>query len=117
MLEKVKTEKDSPHDANKYFLIIKLALDTKITKLMEHLLYIIQKLISYGFLDGDCEDNCLYPEDQKPASNMNGRLHRKLIDAIVESICGCVTERDNQVQLQIIKVRYTYLMSGKYRYF
>ena len=39
--EKIKTEKEPPHDANKYFLIIKLALDTKITKLMEHLLYII----------------------------------------------------------------------------
>ena len=95
----MKTEKDSVHDANKYFLIIKLALDTKITKLMEHLLYIIQKLISYGFLDGDCEDNCIYAEDQKPASNMNGRLNRKLIDVVVEAICSCVTERDNQVQL------------------
>jgi hypothetical protein len=66
---------------------------------MESLLYIIQKLISYEFLDGNCEDNCIYPEDQKPSSNMNGRLPRKLIDGIVESICNCVTERDNQVQL------------------
>lgn len=34
---------------------------------------------------------------------MNGRLKRRLIDSIVESICSCVSERDNQVQLQIIK--------------
>ena len=66
---------------------------------MEHILYIVQKLISYEFLDGNCEDNCIYPEESRPASNMNGRLPRKLIDAIVESICDCVTERDNQVQL------------------
>lgn len=93
-IEKVKLEKDGPYDANKYFYILKLALDTKQTKLTEHILYIIQKLISYEFLDGNCEDNCIYAEDQKPG-NMNGRLPRKLIDAIVESICNCVTERDN----------------------
>jgi len=40
-LEKIKLEKDGPYDANKYFYILKLGLDTKITKLMEHLLYII----------------------------------------------------------------------------
>jgi len=100
----LKLEKDGPYDANKYFYILKLGLDTKITKLMEHILYIVQKLISYEFLDGNCEDNCIYCEEQRPASNMNGRLPRKLIDAIVESICDCVSERDNQVQLQIIKV-------------
>lgn len=102
-LEKVKLEKDGPYDANKYFYIFKLAMDTKITKLMEHILYIIQKLISYEFLDGNCDDNCIYADDQKPSAN-NGRLPRKLIDGIVEAICNCVTERDNQVQLQIIKV-------------
>lgn len=41
LLEKVKLEKEGPYDANKYFYIFKLALDTKITKLMEHVLYII----------------------------------------------------------------------------
>ena len=98
----MKQEKEGPFDANKYFYILKIALDTKITKLMEHILYIVQKLICYEFLDGNCEDNCIYPEDAKPPTN-NGRLPRKLIDAIVESICACVSERDNQVQLQIIK--------------
>jgi len=61
---------------------------------MEHILYIIQKLVSYEFLDGNCEDNCIYTEESKP-NQMNGRLQRRLIDAIVESICSCVTERDN----------------------
>jgi hypothetical protein len=95
-VEKVKLEKEGPYDANKYFYILKMGLDTKVTKLMETLLYIIQKLISYEFLDGNCEDNCIYLEEQQPSAH-NGRLPRKLIDAIVESICACVTERDNQV--------------------
>jgi len=41
-----------------------MALDTKITKLMEQILYIIQKLISYELLDGNCEDNCIYADDE-----------------------------------------------------
>jgi hypothetical protein len=63
LIEKIKLEKDGPYDSNKYFYILKMGLDTKITKLMESLLYIIQKLISYEFLDGNCEDNCIYPDD------------------------------------------------------
>ena len=38
-IEKIKLEKDGPYDANKYYYILKLGLDTKITKLMESLLY------------------------------------------------------------------------------
>jgi len=53
-------------------------------------------LISYEFLDGNCEDNCIYPEDQKP-STRNGKLPRKLIDAIVESLCNCATDKDSHV--------------------
>ncbi len=41
IVEKVKLEKEGPYDANKYFYILKMALDTKIAKLMEHILYII----------------------------------------------------------------------------
>lgn len=46
---------------------------------------------------------------------MNGRLHRKLIDAIVESICNCVAERDNQVQLQIIKALLTIVTTYNFK--
>ncbi len=99
----MKLEKEGPYDANKYFYILRLALGTKNTKLMEHILYIIQKLISYEFLDGNCEDNCIYAPEEQPSKN-NGRLPRKLIDAIVDSICACSNEKDNQVQLQVIKV-------------
>ena len=94
--DKVRTEENGPFNANPYFYILKMALETKITKLMEHILYVIPKLVAYEYLDGNCEDNCIYAEDNKP-SQMNGRLQRRLIDAVVESICACVTERDNQV--------------------
>jgi len=58
--------------ANKYFYIFKIAIETKQPRLMESLLYKIQKLFTYEFLDGNCKDNCNYPEGQKP-SEMNGR--------------------------------------------
>jgi hypothetical protein len=69
----VKTEENGPYNANQYFYIFKMALETKITKLMEHILYMLQKLVSYEFLDGNQEDNCIYTEDSKP-NPMNGRL-------------------------------------------
>lgn len=40
--EKIKNEKDGPFDANKYFYIIKMGLELKVSKLTESLLYIIQ---------------------------------------------------------------------------
>jgi hypothetical protein len=53
-------------NANKYFFIFKLALESKIPRLMEFLIYRIQKLFTYEFLDGNCEDNCKYAEEAKP---------------------------------------------------
>jgi hypothetical protein len=79
-----------------------MAIETKIPRLMETLLYRIQKLFSYEFMDGDCEDNCHYPEDQKPAET-NGKQPRLLIDAIIETICRCAEDRDSLVQLEVIK--------------
>ena len=35
---------------------------------------------------------------------MNGKRERLLIDAIVETICRCSEDRDNAVQLEVIKV-------------
>ena len=90
----VADQNDEKLSANKYFYILKIAIETKIPRLMEQLLYRIQKLFSYEFLDGNCKDNCLYPEDQKPPE-MNGRQPRLLIDAIVETICRCADDRDN----------------------
>ena len=78
---------------------------------METLLYIIQKLVTFEFLDGNCQDNCVYPEGSQVPSQNNGKLPRLLIDAIVETICECAVERDNLVQLEIIKVLLTVVTS------
>ena len=48
--------------ANKYFYIFKMAIECRISRLVEQLLYRIQKLFSYDFLNGDCADNCRYEE-------------------------------------------------------
>jgi len=53
----VKNEDEGVHDANKYYYILKMALDIKNSKLMIQILSYIQKLISYEFLDGNCRDN------------------------------------------------------------
>lgn len=99
---------DHSLDANKYFPIFKEALDSKITKVIETTLYYIQKLISHGFLTGNCEDSCSYSETPSFSSQ---RHPRKMIDAIVESVCKCVQDTDDNVQLQIIKTLLTTITS------
>lgn len=85
---------DEELDANKYFIIFKLALDTRITRVLEIALYFMQKLISHGFMTGNAPDNCTEnPQFVSP------RHPRKLIDAIMESVCFCMNERDDNVQL------------------
>ena len=56
-------------------------------------LFFYQKLIAYGHLAGDI------PDSTDP--------NKKLLDRIVETICGCFVgvQTDEGVQLQIIKVR------------
>jgi brefeldin A-inhibited guanine nucleotide-exchange protein len=99
---------DKSLDGNKYFPICKMALDTNITKVVEVTLYYLQKLISHGFITGNCPDNCEYAEPPKLIST---RHPRRLIDAIIESVCNCVYERDDNVQLQIIKTLLTAVTS------
>lgn len=99
---------DHSLDANKYFPILKEALDSKITKVLEITLYYIQKLISHGFLTGNCEDSCTYSDPPQLSSQ---RYPRKMIDGIVESVCKCVQETDDNVQLQVIKTLLTTITS------
>ncbi len=58
---------------------------------------IFQKLIAYGHLTGSAPDNTT------PG--------KKLIDRIIETICGCFQgpQTDEGIQLQIIKVKYLYV--------
>ena len=92
-IDQVKVDADDEVlSANKYFRIMKLALDTKIPRLTEQILYHVQKLVAHGLLDGNHPDDCLYPEDEKPKSN--GTLPRRLIDAIVDEVCKATQDRD-----------------------
>lgn len=60
-------------------------------------LFFYQKLIAYGHLAGDI------PDSTDP--------NKKLLDRIVETICGCFVgvQTDEGVQLQIIKVRVDFI--------
>lgn len=92
-IEQVKADADDEIlSANKYFRVMKLALDTKIPRLTEHILYHVQKLVAHGLMDGNHPDDCLYTDEERPKSN--GTLPRKLIDAIVDEVCKCTAERD-----------------------
>ncbi|OMJ89408.1 hypothetical protein SteCoe_8405 [Stentor coeruleus] len=106
IVESIKNDRSL--DANKYFPVFKSALDSKITKVLEITLYYIQKLISHGFLTGICEDTCTYTD---PPQTTSQRHPRKMIDAIVESVCKCVQETDDNVQLQVIKTLLTIITS------
>jgi hypothetical protein len=57
-------------------------------------------------MDGNCEDICEYSEGNVP-DNMGRKYERKLIDAVVESICGCVEDGDSETHLQVIKTLVT----------
>ena len=105
-IDQVKADADDePLSANKYFRIFKLALDTKIPRLTEGILYHVQRLVAHGLMDGNHPDDCLYPDEERPKSN--GTLPRRLIDAIVDEVCKCISERDQQVQLQVVRALLT----------
>lgn len=80
-VQQVRSEREkSDLDANKYFPIFKIALDSKVTKALEHSLYYLQKLISHGYMNGNCPDITV----ENPNAN------RRLVDAIVDSVTSCV---------------------------
>ena len=59
-------------------------------------------MISQGYLDGDCEDDCRYPGDENPPALSDPS--RKLIDAIVESVYPVGQDKDENLQLQVVQV-------------
>ncbi|XP_033116486.1 brefeldin A-inhibited guanine nucleotide-exchange protein 1-like [Anneissia japonica] len=85
--------------ADKYFLPFELACQSKSARIVNIALDCLQKLIAYGHLTGKG------PDTTDPT--------KKLIDRIVETICGCFigTQTDEGVQLQIIKALLTAVTS------
>ncbi|CAL8096814.1 unnamed protein product [Orchesella dallaii] len=94
-----KSETSVPIDSEKYFVPFELACQSKTPRIVVTALDCLQKLIAYGHLTGNCSDSTT--------------PNRKLIDRIVETICGCFIgpTTDEGVQLQIIKALLTVVTS------
>uniref|UniRef100_A0A8C4RY14 ARF guanine nucleotide exchange factor 1 n=1 Tax=Erpetoichthys calabaricus TaxID=27687 RepID=A0A8C4RY14_ERPCA len=86
-------------EADKYFLPFELACQSKCPRIVNTSLDCLQKLIAYGHLTGSA------PDSTAPG--------KKLIDRIIETICGCFQgpQTDEGVQLQIIKALLTAVTS------
>uniref|UniRef100_A0A4W4GEP7 SEC7 domain-containing protein n=1 Tax=Electrophorus electricus TaxID=8005 RepID=A0A4W4GEP7_ELEEL len=86
-------------EADKYFLPFELACQSKCPRIVSTSLDCLQKLIAYGHLTGSA------PDSTAPG--------KKLIDRIMETICGCFQgpQTDEGVQLQIIKALLTAVTS------
>ncbi|KAM8966868.1 brefeldin A-inhibited guanine nucleotide-exchange protein 1 [Pelodytes ibericus] len=86
-------------EADKYFLPFELACQSKCPRIVSTALDCLQKLIAYGHLTGNA------PDSTTPG--------KKLIDRIIETICGCFQgpQTDEDVQLQIIKALLTAVTS------
>lgn len=79
-------------EVDKYFLFFELVCQFKCFCIVSIFLDCLQKFIVYGYLIGNVLDSII--------------LGKKLIDRIIEIICGCFQgfQIDEGVQLQIIKV-------------
>ncbi|XP_005095830.1 brefeldin A-inhibited guanine nucleotide-exchange protein 1 isoform X2 [Aplysia californica] len=86
-------------EADKYFLPFELACQSKCPRIVNIALDCLQKLIAYGHLTGNT------PDSTTPG--------KRLIDRIVETICGCFNgpQTDEGVQLQVIKALLTVVTS------
>ncbi|KAK6302607.1 hypothetical protein J4Q44_G00269620 [Coregonus suidteri] len=91
--------KDTVIEADKYFLPFELACQSKCPRIVITSLDCLQKLIAYGHLTGNAPDNTT------PG--------KRLIDRIIETICGCFQgpQTDEGIQLQIIKALLTSVTS------
>ncbi|XP_075439890.1 brefeldin A-inhibited guanine nucleotide-exchange protein 1 isoform X2 [Ascaphus truei] len=98
-LPPVKSKAASFIEADKYFLPFELACQSKCPRIVSTSLDCLQKLIAYGHLTGNA------PDSTTPG--------KKLIDRIIETICGCFQgpQTDEGVQLQIIKALLTAVTS------
>uniref|UniRef100_A0A8C7T4X4 SEC7 domain-containing protein n=1 Tax=Oncorhynchus mykiss TaxID=8022 RepID=A0A8C7T4X4_ONCMY len=90
---------DTIIEADKYFLPFELACQSKCPRIVITSLDCLQKLIAYGHLTGNAPDNTT------PG--------KRLIDRIIETICGCFQgpQTDQGIQLQIIKALLTSVTS------
>ncbi|EAS07412.2 guanine nucleotide exchange factor (macronuclear) [Tetrahymena thermophila SB210] len=97
-------------DANRYFIIYKLAINTKQPKLIEVSLKAIQQLISYNFLNGNCPDYTLevnleeFKDLHDPFPLRDQLNTRKLISTIMDMMVSLTNEKDENHQMLVIKI-------------
>mmetsp|Transcript_37723 Transcript_37723/g.69804 ORF Transcript_37723/g.69804 Transcript_37723/m.69804 type:complete len:1802 (-) Transcript_37723:138-5543(-) len=90
-------------NADDFFKALKLALEaTGSPKVVSIALESIQKLMEYGFLTGKGVDPF-----KEPASG----AQRCLMDSVIENVCQCAEQTDDQVQLQMIRALLTAVQS------
>ncbi|EGR34763.1 sec7 domain protein [Ichthyophthirius multifiliis] len=100
-----------PHlNANQYFLIYKLAIETKIQRLVEVSINAICLLTLNNFLDGNCEDYAynINLEDFKEQLEQNKQnqvnKNRTLLQTIIETIIQTVSSKEETIQLNVIQI-------------
>lgn len=90
-------------NADEFFKALKLALEaTGSPKVVSIALESIQKLMEYGFLTGKGVD---------PFKEPSSGAQRCLMDSVIEGVCQCAEQTDDQVQLQMIRALLTAVTS------
>lgn len=84
--------------ADKYFVPLRLACESKLPRIMEVALACIQKLIAYGYVKGKVVQV--------------GKQRMSMMDVVMETICSCKDQEDELVQLQIVKAVLTAVTSS-----
>jgi len=85
-------------DADKYFRPFQLACDIKTSKIRMNALDCIEKMISFGYLHGTMKIK-------------QNNVDKLLVDIIIDAVCSCRDDKDEQVQLQVIKALHTAISS------
>lgn len=83
-----------------YFPFFKQVLDQRVTKLTKVTLRGLQRLVANGFLLGTGPDTCQYEHGPQL---MTTRGVRRLIDGVVEGVCGCVHDKEDGIHLEVVK--------------
>lgn len=107
LLDFVKSNKDTQRNANQFFPLFKQGIELRSKNLTDNVLKTLKELIALGYLDGDCEDLCAYPDGVPPA----GKYPRRLIDAVVETVAAVSQEQDENLQLQVVQLLLTIVTS------
>ncbi len=95
---------DSSTNANKYFIVVKLSIETQISKLIEIALCSLQKLIYFEFLFYQSQESLYSINDSQGVYNENKQL---IVLAVVDALCWSSNAQDELVQDLILQTLLT----------